>query len=343
MTTAGRVVAVVVARDGRVPPGAYDAIALAGGSVVLAGTGVAAASDSLPNATDLWLAESATSSKAVLEAVAPLLDGVRMVVLPASADGRDLAALVCHEMGWPLLAGSVTAAFDSDSDVVRADLLRADGQVVVPATAQAPAVVTLWPRSASGQGVSPPPAGGPAVGRRVHGASPDRQGPPVANDPGGAPQGSLGGVLVEPDPATMDLSDAKRIVAGGAGLAARAGGDDRAVAVFELLSAVAAAIGGAAGVTRVVSDAGWVTHERQIGTTGVTVRPDLYIAFGISGASQHLGGIEAARHVISVNTDPFCPMTRMADLGLVADAPAVLAELARRLGVTVPAGLGTAL
>jgi electron transfer flavoprotein alpha subunit len=153
----------------------------------------------------------------------------------------------------------------------------------------------------------------------------------------------LGGVLVEPDPATMDLSDAKRIVAGGAGLAARAGGDDRAVAVFELLSAVAAAIGGAAGVTRVVSDAGWVTHERQIGTTGVTVRPDLYIAFGISGASQHLGGIEAARHVISVNTDPFCPMTRMADLGLVADAPAVLAELARRLGVTVPAGLGTAL
>jgi electron transfer flavoprotein alpha subunit len=80
-----------------------------------------------------------------------------------------------------------------------------------------------------------------------------------------------------------------------------------------------------------------MTYDRQIGTTGVTVSPELYIAFGISGAAQHVGGLGAPEHVVSVNTDPSCPMTAMADLGIVADAPAVLAALAGRLGVTAPA------
>jgi electron transfer flavoprotein alpha subunit len=64
------------------------------------------------------------------------------------------------------------------------------------------------------------------------------------------------------------------------------------------------------------------------------VTPDLYVAFGISGAAQHLGGLGDPRHVVSVNLDPSCPMTMMADLGIVADAPAMLEELAKRLGVS---------
>jgi electron transfer flavoprotein alpha subunit len=86
-----------------------------------------------------------------------------------------------------------------------------------------------------------------------------------------------------------------------------------------------------------VTDAGWMSYDRQIGTTGVSVNPELYIAFGISGAAQHIGGLGAPDHLVSVNTDPSCPMTAMADLGVVADAPAVLTELAKRLGVTGPA------
>ena len=66
--------------------------------------------------------------------------------------------------------------------------------------------------------------------------------------------------------------------------------------------------------------------------------PELYIALGISGAAQHTGGLGTPDHVVSVNTDPSCPMTAMADLGIVADAPAVLRELAKRLGVTDPSG-----
>ena len=81
------------------------------------------------------------------------------------------------------------------------------------------------------------------------------------------------------------------------------------------------------GATRVITDRGWVEHQRQIGTTGVVVDPSLYVAFGISGAVQHTAGLGAPDHIISVNTDPHCPMMQMADLAVVADANAVLDEL----------------
>ena len=145
--------------------------------------------------------------------------------------------------------------------------------------------------------------------------------------------------MLAPEPATVDLAEAKRIVAGGAGLvAAEADG----TAVMRRLADVAAALGASAGATRVVTDAGWMDYDRQIGTTGVAVSPELYIAFGISGAAQHIGGLGTPEHVVSVNTDPSCPMTAMADLGIVADAQGALAELANRLGVP-DAGRATSL
>ena len=122
---------------------------------------------------------------------------------------------------------------------------------------------------------------------------------------------------------------------GGAGLVPA---DADGAAMMRLLADVGAALGASAGATRVVTDAGWMSYDRQIGTTGVSVNPELYIAFGISGAAQHVGGLGTPGHVVSVNTDPSCPMTAMADLGIVADAPAVLSELARRLGVTAVSG-----
>ena len=139
--------------------------------------------------------------------------------------------------------------------------------------------------------------------------------------------------VLQPEPGVVDLAEARRIVGGGAGLVP-AGADG--AAVMRLLADVGAALGASAGATRVVTDAGWMSYDRQIGTTGVSVSPELYIAFGISGAAQHIGGLGAPDHVVSVNTDPSCPMTAMADLGIVADAPAVLTELAKRLGVTGP-------
>jgi electron transfer flavoprotein alpha subunit len=106
--------------------------------------------------------------------------------------------------------------------------------------------------------------------------------------------------------------------------------------MFELLREVAGALGASVGATRVATDAGWIGHDRQIGTTGVRIQPTLYLAFGISGASQHLAGLGAPQHVISVNRDASAPMTAMSDLGIVSDAPALLVAVARRLGVEVP-------
>jgi electron transfer flavoprotein alpha subunit len=139
--------------------------------------------------------------------------------------------------------------------------------------------------------------------------------------------------LIKPDPATMDLSDATRVLGGGAGLVGRGASDDEARAVFAGLARVAAALGASAGGTRVVTDAGWIDAGRQIGTTGVSIDPDLYIAFGVSGATQHTSGLGAPRHIVSVNTDPSCPMTAMANLGLISDAGGVLVRLGQRLGL----------
>jgi electron transfer flavoprotein alpha subunit len=232
---------------------------------------------------------------------------------------------------------TVTISGDG-SPVVQADVARVDDLVLVSVEVHGPAVVTLV-------------AGGRHVGQHV---GDDVEGSPgavieefvldgivgdatdevdtVGVRPGGDPELMA---LMAPDLHTMDLSDATRVLAGGAGMVA--GLDDRqAAAAFDLLIQVAAALGGSAGATRVATDAGWTGYERQIGTTGVAVDPDLYIALGVSGAAQHIGGIGTPRHVVSVNTDPSCPMTSMADLGLVTDAGALLTELADRLGVDAP-------
>jgi electron transfer flavoprotein alpha subunit len=120
------------------------------------------------------------------------------------------------------------------------------------------------------------------------------------------------------------LEDAKVVVAGGRGL-----GDPRNLALLEEL---AGAIGSAAvGATRPVVDAGWAPFAMQIGQTGKTVRPEVYIAVGISGAPQHVVGVGGAGRLIAINTDRDAPIFQLADLGIVGDAltivPAVISEL----------------
>ena len=102
---------------------------------------------------------------------------------------------------------------------------------------------------------------------------------------------------------------------------------------FGQLQRIAAELGASVGATRVVTDRHWLPHERQIGTTGVVVDPRLYLAFGISGAVQHTSGLGRPDHIVSVNTDASCPMMQLADLAIVADANAVLDELALLLGL----------
>ena len=119
------------------------------------------------------------------------------------------------------------------------------------------------------------------------------------------------------------LEDAGIVVTGGRGL----GSAERFGAIVEL----ARLLGGAAGATRAIVDAGWAPYGAQVGQTGKTVKPDVYLAFGVSGATQPLVGMRNARHVVAVNTDEHAPILSLADLAVVGDAPSVAGRLLEAL------------
>lgn len=341
-------VAVVVSRAGDPPPGADEAVAEAGGDVLLVGEGTRAALDRLSCARRAWLLETGPGLRpgSLARSLARLVPDSPLVVLPASVDGRDLAPRLAARLRRPLLAGAtrVGLAEGPHGVEVSAMLGRLDGRLELPVRLDAPAVATLLPgigpaspaRLETVTVLDPPAHLADAAAAAEAPAAAAAAAAADAADADPAPLDVEVLEVLEPDPSTMDLAEATRVLAAGAGLIRPGTSEAAGRAVFEVLVGVAAALGGSAGATRVVTDAGWAGFERQIGTTGVAVQPQLYLAFGISGATQHTGGIGAPQHVVSVNTDPSCPMTAMATLGLVADAPAVLRELADRLGVPVP-------
>lgn len=215
------------------------------------------------------------------------------VVLASSPDGRDLAGRLAEIWGVELFAGCTQL---SASQIATP---RYGGATTFVQTTPERFVATVQARNTTGVLFD---AEGP-----VETAVLDSQGDAVM----------LGELA--PDLETVDLADAARIVAGGAGLANEAS--------FGRLSELAPRLGAAMGATRVITDRGWVPFRRQIGTTGATVNPRLYVALGISGAVQHTSGLGAPDHVISVNIDGACPMSQRADLVLIADANETLDEL----------------
>jgi len=300
------VIAMAIVRDGALPAGADEAAAEAEGAILLAGVGTAVAAKELRAATEVWCAELGPFAPARwAPALAAWLGEHDVVILPASPDGRDFAPRLAYAMHRPLLAGAIAVR---PADVL---LARGGGLVAELHVVDGPVVATLEPGV---RGFAPL-----AEAAQVHEID-------LSPAPGTDILDAEVLAIVPPDPATMDLAEARRIVAGGAGL----GGTP----MFELLQRVTGVLGASHGASRVAADAGWVDQDRFIGTTGVVVDPDLYVALGISGAVQHVSGLGSPDHVIAVNTDASAPMMAMADLAIVTDAQALLSELATRLGVS---------
>jgi electron transfer flavoprotein alpha subunit len=117
----------------------------------------------------------------------------------------------------------------------------------------------------------------------------------------------------------VNLTGSQIIVAGGFGVGSKEG--------FELLNDLAKVVGGEVGASRAAVDAGFAEHARQVGQTGVTVRPKLYIACGISGAIQHRAGMDSSAQIISINSDPEAPINAIADVAIIGDLHSVIPKM----------------
>ncbi|NDD96794.1 MAG: electron transfer flavoprotein subunit alpha/FixB family protein [Actinobacteria bacterium] len=300
-------IAVVPVRDGVFPAGSDEAIGEAGGDAIIIGTKAEVAANDLSEfGRRFWTIETELDPLTVATNVEELLrvEGRRdSIIVPASPDGRDLAPHIAHRLGRVLYAGAISVTDSNVSVSVRGGLSIADH------TPSASFVSTF---QIGVRGAEPI-----AETTRIESRSPVNVG---SSSTAVRSEG-----VMPPDVSTMDLAEAPRILGGGAGLSDGA--------AFELLGRVAVALDASMGVTRVITDRGWASHERQIGTTGVVVDPDLYVSFGVSGAVQHTSGLGQPHHIISVNTDAHCPMMQMSDLAIVSDANEVLNELATLLDV----------
>ncbi len=291
--------AVIPVRDGALPAGATETADECGRRTLLIGQSVAHAIAHLSG--EVLLCEAGEYRPgAWAAALARALAHEPIIVLPASADGRDLGPRLAAALDRPFFAA---ASEVNDRTVV---VPRDGGRVMHTMPAPPALVATLQ------------------VG--VRGSEPTTEAPSVTPFPLDLTAATEGAVadahvvrVLAPDAATIDLAEAGRIIGGGAGL--------QSAEQFSQLAELGCHLGASVGATRVITDRGWIGHERQIGTTGVVVAPELYLAFGISGAVQHTSGLGHPDHVISVNIDAHCPMMHLADLAVVADANAVLTEL----------------
>jgi electron transfer flavoprotein alpha subunit len=230
--------------------------------------------------------------------------GYRAVVFAATATGRDLAPRVAAKLGVGVAADITDLAMDAGAIVVTRPVYAGKALLKVKVAAQ-PAVLSLRPN------VFTPDAGAAAV-------VPER----VEVKPGG--RVTVREIKAAPA-GTLDVAEAQVIISGGRGL--------KEPANFKVLEELARAFGGqaAVGASRAVVDAGWRGHADQVGQTGKTVSPSLYIAVGISGAIQHLAGMRTSKVIVAINKDKDAPIFKVADYGVVGDLFEIVPKLTEEI------------
>jgi len=283
---------------------------------VALGLGLQGLPDSLGphGAEQVLLAEAACLEPYTTDAHAAVLETLlrarnpKLLLIADSHLGRDLAPRLAARLGTGLVTGCTSVTADPEGNLQAVEPVYRQMQATMRFGPQRPAIATLRPGVV---GVERPLAGARPV---VESISVDE-----------ATCHSRTRVLrvLEADPKTVDLAEADLIVAGGRGVGGAGG--------WPLVEELAEALGASVGGSRVPADQGCIPYTRVIGQSGKFVAPRLYVAAGISGASQHTSGVRDARCVVAVNRDRGAPILRMADLALVGDLHEVLPLAAEKV------------
>jgi electron transfer flavoprotein alpha subunit len=244
-----------------------------------------------------YLAEPATDCLAALAKE----NGPDAILFGFSADSREVAGRLAARLGTGLISNALDVDAAGEGFVAKVPYFGGAKVATYRANAR-PAIVLIRPKSFE---ISE--TGGEAEVVEVPAAVAD-----------GSKRARVAGHEVEASD-KVKLEDARVVVSGGRGL----GGPEN----FHYVEELADALGGAAGASRAIVDAGWVPYALQVGQTGKTVRPGVYIAAGISGAMQHTVGMKGAKVIVAINKDPDAPILKMADLGVVGDALKILPKL----------------
>jgi electron transfer flavoprotein alpha subunit len=231
-------------------------------------------------------------------------NGPDLFLLGTTYDGRDVAARMSVALDKPVVTNNTDIALDGDDVVVTEPVFGGTKLVKTKFTAGAPNIALIRPKSFAAESTG----GGPAEVVSIE--VPD------------AGQAKVKNRHVE-ESTGPKLDEAEVVVSGGRGLG-EAG-------KYEIIEQLAKTLKGAPGASRAIVDAGWVPYSYQVGQTGKVVKPTVYIAAGISGATQHLVGMKGSKNIIAVNKDPEAPIFSVADLGIVGDVHKVLPKLLEAL------------
>jgi electron transfer flavoprotein alpha subunit len=225
------------------------------------------------------------------------------ILIPATYDGRDVAGRLSARLDRPVLTNVTGLREVGDSLVTEHPVFGGTLTVNARFTSEGPGIFVIRAKSFAAE----PSGGAPAT--VVSLATPDT--------------GATGTAVIAASHAEErsgpSLDEASIVVSGGRGL-----GEAAAYAMIEELAQL---LHGAAGASRAIVDAGWVPYSHQVGQTGKTVKPDVYLAFGISGATQHLVGMKGSKTIVAVNKDKDAPIFSICDLGIVGDVHKVLPAL----------------
>ena len=309
-------------RHGALSPGTWEAVAASQSlgqpvTAALAGSELEALGSELASAklAEVLLVEHSAlrtyTSDGFVAALAQVLEAERpaMVVFPHTYQTRDFAPALAARLGRPFVTDCTGFSQTADGWCVTRPVFQGKLNAVIQPLGPPPHLVTLQLGAFRGDAVER--GSGPAPTRRV---TPDLDEGAIRQRPEAPFQEARQAV---------DLSQAARIVAVGRGI--------KDAEHLDLVRSLATALGAEVAASRPICDAGWLPMDRQIGSSGQTVAPKLYLALGISGAIQHLVGMRGSKTIVAVNKDPDAPLFEVADYGIVGDlfeiVPAIIAAL----------------